>query len=201
MKIRAITGLAILLFLSSAAAADDAPHAIGGFVLGETLDRYADRLEMETLIKVRDAGCLMEVDLVPPEGFESGSVNYGVCVAKHKIVRVKLKYADGSPAFYEKLLAKYKERFGDPDEWKGDPFHVVVAWKWYFQDRAGNRISLILQHNSQDEDEKIGNSVKMTLSNQMAAEIRHYRDSRSKGKPKAGEGRKKAPDWDRLLPR
>ena len=36
--------------------------------------------------------------------------------------------------------------------------------------------------------------MKMTLSNQMAAEIQHYRESRSTGKP-AGRQERKAPDW------
>ena len=200
MKIHAVAGMALILFLASPAGAADAPHTLGGFVLGETIDRYTDRLKMDTVVKVRDTGCLMEVDVIPPEGFVNGSITYGVCVARNRIVRIKFKYEDDSAAFYERLLSRYKQRFGEPDEWKGDPFHVVVAWKWFFKDRDNNKISLILQHNSQDEDEKIGNSVKMTLSNQMAAEIQHYRESRSTGKP-AGRQERKAPDWDQLLPR
>lgn len=200
MKIQAVAGMVLVLFFTSTAGAVDAPHALGGFVLGETIDRYTDRLKMDTMVKLRDTGCLMEADVIPPEGFANGSVTYGVCVARNRIVRIKLKYEDDSAPFYEKLLLRYKQRFGEPDEWKGDPFHVVVAWKWYFKDRDNNKISLILQHNSQDEDEKIGNSVKMTLSSQMVAEIQHYRESHSKGKPLGRQGRK-APDWDQLVPR
>lgn len=199
MKIHAVAGMALILFLASTAGAADAPHALGGFVLGESIEGVANRLDMDTVLRVRDTGCLMEVDVIPPEGFVSGSITYGVCVARNRIVRIKLKYEDDSAAFYERLLSRYKQRFGEPNEWKGDPFHVVVVWKWYFKDRDNNKISLILQHNSQDEDEKIGNSVKMTLSNQMAAEIQHYRESRSKGKTAGRQGRK-APDWDQLLP-
>ena len=37
------------------------------------------------------------------------------------------------------------------------------AWKWSFVDEQKNhRISLILQHNTKDEQEKMGNSVKLT---------------------------------------
>jgi len=198
----AAAGAALVFFIlnAGAAAAADAPRSLGGFVLGELISRYGDRLEMDTVIRVRDTGCLMEVDVIPPAGFENGSINYGVCIAKDRIVRIKLKYAEDSRAFYEDLLSRYKARFGPPDEWKGDPFHVVIAWKWYFKDRNNDRISLILQHNTQDEDEKIGNSVKLTLSNEMAAEIRHYRERRAKEKPRDGKDRI-VPDWDRLLPR
>ncbi|AQV02359.1 hypothetical protein B2D07_17360 [Desulfococcus multivorans] len=194
---------AVLLFsmLSSGGArAADAPRSLGGFVLGEPISRYGDRLEMDTVIRVRDVGCLMEVDVIPPAGFENGTINYGVCAARDRIVRIKLKYADESRGFYEELLSRYKARFGPPDEWKGDPFHVVIAWKWYFKDRNNDRISLILQHNTQDEDEKIGNSVKLTHSTAMAAEIRHYRERRTREKPPV-EKERSVPDWDRLLPR
>ncbi len=195
-----IIGIAALFAGAVSAGAVDAPHTLGGFVLGDSLDGYADRLDRSTAVKVFHTGCLMEVDVAPPEGFESGSINYGNCAFPNRIVRVKLKYADGSEKFYNALLARYRDRFGPPNEWKGDPFHVVVAWKWYFQDRDGNKISLILQHNRQDEDEKIGNSVKLTLSTQMAAEIRAHRERMSKGRSRAGKGRKSL-DWDQLLPK
>jgi hypothetical protein len=41
----------------------------------------------------------------------------------------------------------------------------VIAWKWSFTDTDGNNISLILQHNTRDEEEKQGNAVKMTMWN------------------------------------
>jgi hypothetical protein len=200
MITKVITGITMTLIFAAAAGAGEAPHTLGGFTLGESIDGYADRTEQNTTVKVLHTGCLMEVDVVPPDGFESGSINYGTCAARNIIVRVKLKYVDGSPRFYEALLARYKERFGPPDEWKGDPFHVVVAWKWYFKDRNGNKISLILQHNRQDEDEKIGNSVKLTFSNQMTAEIRHHRNRLSKDKSREDRDRS-APEWEKLLPR
>ena len=102
MKIHAVAGMALILFLASPAGAADAPHTLGGFVLGETIDRYTDRLKMDTVVKVRDTGCLMEVDVIPPEGFVNGSITYGVCVARNRIVRIKFKYEDDSAAFLRK---------------------------------------------------------------------------------------------------
>ena len=52
-----------------------------------------------------------------------------------------------------------------PMDWRGDPFHVVLAWKWGFTDNDGNHISLILQHNTLDQEQKMGNSIKMTVTN------------------------------------
>ncbi|MDX1709477.1 MAG: hypothetical protein R3274_12810, partial [Desulfobacterales bacterium] len=54
------------------------------------------------------------------------------------------------------------QRFGEPDEYRGDPFHVVDAWKWSFINSDSHNISLILQHNIMDEREKMGNAVKLT---------------------------------------
>lgn len=204
MKIQVIAlvipWIVMIHLLASLAGAAEVPRTLGGFVLGEPIETVADRLRMDTVVKDRETGCLMEVDVVPGEGFESGSINYGTCVDRNRIVRIKLKYADGSEKFFKMLLNRYKQRFGDPNEWRGDPFHVVIAWKWTFKARDGSRVSLILQHNQQDDEEKIGNSVKMALSDAMAAEIRHGRESRSKTKPEAPAVRK-APDWDQLLPR
>ncbi len=200
MKTPAFAVMIIFLLAADLSGAAEAPHALGGFVLGESIEGYGPRLIDDTAVRLRNIGCVMEVDVVPPEGFESGSINYGLCAAKNRILRIKLKYRDRTPEFYKTLLSRYKQRFGDPDEWKGDPFHVVIAWKWYFNDRNNNKISLTLQHNTQDQEEKIGNSVKLTLSDQMAAENSFYRESRGQGEPRSGK-EEKTSDWNLLIPR
>ena len=48
----------------------------------------------------------------------------------------------------DELLERYKVNLGKPDEWRGDPFNILIAWKWSFTDKDGNNISLILQHNA-----------------------------------------------------
>ena len=83
---------------------------------------------------------------------------------------------------------------------------MVTAWKWSFVDKENNRISLILQHNTKDEEEKMGNSVKLTMWNLIEDERRcfeeKYPDFRKTSKKKAhvkkGSG---SIDWDRLIPR
>ena len=46
-------------------------------------------------------------------------------------------------------------------------------------DPNGQRISLTLQHNESDEDEKIGNAVKLTLSDLVENEIDCFRSQRT----------------------
>jgi hypothetical protein len=149
---------------------------------------------------------LVEVETQEMEGFKSGLIGYGTCASPGRIVRIKLKYADSTRKFYESLLALFKKRFGEPVEWRGDPFHVVIAWKWSFVDKGNNRISLLLQHNTKDEEEKMGNSVKLNMRNFVEDEYRCFeeknRDSSGKSKKGAQVKKQGVPiDWDVLIPR
>lgn len=178
----------------------DGPKEIGGFVLGASIDDYAGKIRMDTAISVRDLPCLKEVDILPPPGFQSGTLMFGTCAESNRILRLKMKYENPSKKFYETLLERYKDRFGDPKEWRGDPFHVVIAWKWSFTDDRNNRITMILQHNSKDAEEKMGNNVKLSLATALdiESECCQKRIGHSPEKPVQS-----APevDWDRLLPK
>ena len=81
-----------------------------------------------------------------------------------------MKMRDHTPQFFQKLLVIYKERFGQPSEWRGDAFQTVRAWKWSFKDAQGRSVSLILQHNLKDDEEKIGNTIKLALPELLARE-------------------------------
>ncbi|MCK8602775.1 hypothetical protein [Desulfoferrobacter suflitae] len=141
-----------------------APHEIAGFRLQNHIDQYGDRIDKKSAISVRDMAYLEEVDVMAPAGFKSGYLVYGKCAHPGHIVKVSMKYADSSKDFFDKLLDRFKKKYGDPAEWRGDPFHVYVAWKWSFVDRDNRRISMILQHYSGDEDVyKNGNSVKLSM--------------------------------------
>jgi hypothetical protein len=140
----------------------DAPSQVGGFVLGQDIKKFEDRLIMDTALPVRYAENIEEVEIKFTQGFKSGLIAYGTCEKPGHIVRIKLKYADSSNKFYQKLLKRFKQRFGEPDEYRGDPFKIVDAWKWSFVNSENQSISLILQHNTKDEEEKKGNAVKLT---------------------------------------
>lgn len=196
--------IAALLFLNSAVvSAATVPHALGGFVLGGKVEDYRDQIREGSVMPIRHMECLKEVEAEEIEGFKSGLIYYGTCTAEKRIIRIKLKYQNPSKKFFQELLDKYKERFGEPDEWRGDPFHVRLAWKWYFTDQENNHIGLILQHNMEKEGEKLGNSVKLTHSDLLEAEYDCCERHRKEVHEDLGDRRgiqKRPLDWDQLLP-
>jgi hypothetical protein len=199
------------LLVSGAGFAQKAPQSmpwgVAGFELGKDIAAYADRANMKTSMPIRYLESLHEVETLPVGGIKNGLIWYCSCAQPGAIVQIKLKYADSSKNFFDQLLERCTERFGKPDEWVGDSFQVVLAWKWSFTDAAGNRISLILQHNTQDEEEKIGNTVKMTLWNIIEKEEACFEKKKLAGlpgipSPEKGQGRKPEKiDWDKLVPR
>jgi hypothetical protein len=167
-------GLLMLTLCGPPSVWADAPHQIAGFVLGGRMDEFKAQVEMDTVLPIRYLESLKEVEAKKIKGFKTGLVTYGSCIEPSRIIRLKFKYADKSKRFFDELLKRYKANLGKPDEWRGDSFHIVIAWKWSFTDKDGNNISLILQHNTRDEEEKQGNAVKMTMWNLMFDEDRCF---------------------------
>ncbi|RJQ59004.1 MAG: hypothetical protein C4530_09745 [Desulfobacteraceae bacterium] len=200
MRMRMIYTVLLSLFFSSVCMAA-APHEIAGYVLGGNIGDYQAFIDPKTDMRIRYFESIHEVEVKRIPGFKSGLIRYGTCAEKGRILQIKLKYLDSSKTFYDELLERFKQRFGKPSEWQGDPFHVVIAWKWTFTDKENNRISLHLQHNTRDLEDKLGNSVKLSLVNGIEKESRCF-DGKSEDPDKTGkEGASEPPDWDRLLPR
>ena len=194
-----------VLFLFSRVGLAQAPSQIAGFVLGGNFSEFKEKVQMETVLPIRYREYLMEVEIKRIEGFKSGLVWFGTCNEPNRIVRIKLKYADSSKKFYNKLLERFKQRFGEPDEWRGDPFHVVIAWKWSFIDSERNPISMILQHNTLDAEEKKGNALKMTLTDlinqeHLCHEKKHPREGQVRERRRK-RARGKGLNWDLFVPR
>ena len=106
----------------------------------------------------------------------------------------------------EKLLKQIKKRFGDPIEYRGDPFHIVIGWKWSFVDQDNNRISLTLQHNSGDQNAKTGNSIKLTMTSLIEKDQICYKENELNQREKLRLRNWKVMDlglegWDRFAPR
>jgi len=186
--------------------ADKAPHELAGFVLGENISKYESQLNRNSAWPLRYQEYLTEVDLNNVAGYSNGTLTYGTCAQPGTIVRIKFKYSASDRRFFESLLSRYKERFGDPDEWRGDPFQVLVAWKWSFKDSKGRNISLILQH-SMDDDTKPGNSVKLTdmtlLDEELACDDRKHPERAEGNQPSkpAPKGGQESSDYQRFIPR
>lgn len=175
-----------------------APRDIAGIILGEQIETCRAHLQMDTVMPIRYRPYLREVQIKSMGGFKSGLITYENCSQPGRIVRIKMKYADSSKDFYLKLLKRYKARFGSDPEWRGDPFHITIAWKWSFTDDQGNRISMILQHNLKDQEEKHGNSVKLTLYNALEDARACYESG--KAEPKVPAKPMDPIDWERLIP-
>ncbi len=204
MKIRIFFLNMIICFLMIGNVSAQAPVEIAGFALGKNIADYRERVQMETMLPIRYAKFLKEVETQYIPGYKSGLITYGDCAVPGRILRIKLKYDDSSRRFYNDLLERYKNRFGKPDRWRGDPFHVLVAWKWSFTDKEGNRISMILQHNIEDTNRKIGNAVKLSMLNYEEEEILCFDKKESEIRVNDAKQDQKAgadQNWDLLIPR
>jgi len=176
MKKTVILTITLLIFWVPGMARAEVPHEVGGFALNRNIQDYKEQVIMDTALPVRYAENIEEVEIKVTKGFKSGLIAYGTCATPGNIVRIKLKYADSSKPFFEELLKRFKKRFGQPDEYRGDAFKVMIAWKWSFVDQQNHKISLLLQHNSMDEEEKMGNAVKMTDYTLMEEDLSCYKD-------------------------
>ena len=146
------------------------PTHLGGFELGDNISNYPDLIDMRTYRDNAFNPYLGEGKTIQRAGFKSGSITYGLCDAPNKILKIKLKFSDSSKSFFKKLLRRYEKELGSPSEYRGDSFQTMIAWKWSFVNDKKERTSLILQHNTMVEDEKLGNAVKLTLTSQVEKE-------------------------------
>lgn len=193
-KLLFITILAFL-WISATCLAGEVPHQVAVFKLNSNIADVKDYVIMETALPIRHMENIEEVEIKPIKGIKSGLIAYATCSAPGNIVRIKLKYSDSSKKFYESLLKRVKKKYGDPDEYRGDPFHILIAWKWSFIDKDGSRISLTLQHNTMDREEKMGNAVKLTMTSLIE-------EDRSCYKTKMPDRREKLrqKDWKMMIP-
>ena len=184
----------------------EVPGQIAGIQLGADIDQYRDTLQMNTSLPVRHMEYVSQVDINPPfEGYSKGYILYGNCDKPGRIVKIKLKYERKDQEFFDELLKRFKRKFGQPDQYLGDVFHAFAAWKWFFKDKDGNRVSLILQHNSADMEEySLENSVKLTATSLIEKEATCYEQKNPERKAaklgKAPAKSKGQGEWVRLLP-
>ncbi len=172
-KLIVLTNL-VFLWIVGICLAGQAPHQINAFVLGKNISEFKDYVIMETALPIRYMENIEEVEIKALEGIKSGLIAYATCATPGKIVRIKLKYKDPGKKFYEELLKKISNKFGKPDEYRGDPFHIVLSWKWSFVNQKNERITMTLQHNTMDTEEKLGNSIKLTNRSAMADDLKCY---------------------------
>lgn len=198
--------LIVLIVLIAATSSAEVPYQVGPFRLNRALTDCEKYIDMNSALPVRYMEYLHEAEIRPLKGYKSGLIAYSICETPGRIVRIKLKYADSSKNFFDALCKRIESRYGKSVEYRGDPFHIVIAWKWSFVDKDNNRISLILQHNTRDEEEKMGNSIKLTLTSLMEQYQSCYEDklAQSRGKESAAAQQMEIPGlsgWDLFVPR
>lgn len=183
--------LSLLLCIPPFSSAREIPVEVGGFVLGSDVTDYPD-IEYSNFLK--------DVVIYDWKGFAKGIISYGVCDSPGEIVKIKLKYVDSSKSFFQTLLKKYKQKYGKPDEWKGDSFGILHIWKWKFKDTDGRNIHLILQHNTRNPNENAGNMVKLYSPDQLVREQRCFTKQCSSQTQREQMKKDAIIDWSSLIP-
>lgn len=189
-----IVTLFLLIPLTGFTAERQRPVQVGGFILGSDVTDYPD-IEYSNFLK--------EVVIYNWNGFAKGIISYGVCDSPGEIVKIKLKYKDSTKRFFKILLKKYKQKYGEPDEWKGDSFGILHVWKWKFTNDTGERIHLILQHNTKNPNENTGNMVKLFCPDQIVKEQKCFTKQCNSDFPASEntKDKKTTPlDWNFLIP-
>lgn len=185
----------LIIAVAAPLAATKAPSEVAGFVLGSKVTEYPD---------IEYSNYLKEVVVYDWHGFNKGIISYGVCAVPDEIIKIKMKYADSSKKYFKVLLKKFKKIYGKPTEWKGDSFGILHIWKWKFVDENNNRVHLILQHNTKNRNENIGNMVKLYYPDRIAMEQKCFTMQCNKkiGKiEKQKKEERKKSDWKYLIPR
>jgi hypothetical protein len=177
------------------------PYEIAGFKLGAPLEEFQDRCNLDSSMPLRYTKFIEELETQYIPGFKNGLLWVGKCVSNGRIVRIRMKYADSSKKFYNELLKRCKKRFGKPAEWRGDPFHIVISWKWSFVDDNNNRISMILEHNIRNQEETSGNTIKLTMWNLIDQERECAAEKKTASSRPKKKTKQKQVDWELLLPR
>ena len=162
MKKILLLSMALLIFMANTSFAKNAPNSIAGITLGQNLSSIRSILDLDSARSPWQEEYIKRIEVKDLEGYNGGYIVVGDCNRKDIILRFKLKYADASIDFFDKVYSMLEKRFGKPNDWRGNPFGTLKVWKWSLNDDLGN-ISLILQHFSGDDDSiNKGNSIRLS---------------------------------------
>lgn len=184
--------ISLSIMSTPAAAQQTAPSTAGGFTLNSPISDYTIE---------RHENYLSEVIITDLKGFRKGFITYGTCENPGRILRIKLKYHDRSYKFFEELLERYKQSFGEKPKFSGDRFGNVKSWKWEFVNKDSHRVTLVLQHNLKDTDESMGNMVKLSMPELMDSERLCFNESIENKGADSKQGQEKDIEWEILIPR
>ncbi|WP_045220971.1 hypothetical protein [Desulfonatronum thioautotrophicum] len=148
---------------------------LAGIELGSEMDHYWHLVYRDTATEHPDVLFMKEAKLKPwvIPGVRGGSLSYTACRDEELVSRVKIKFAERSESLFRDLFADpteklfrdlnrmYRERWGRPDQWLGNPFNTIQAWKWILGKDGPEQVEVVLMY-SKVEDVRPGVSIKMT---------------------------------------
>ena len=168
----------------------ETPRGIAEFRLGEDISTYQNQIIEGSDMAIRHSEFIREVQVIPPEGFKTCYIAYGICAKPGRIVEIKIKYVYDDERFFQRLVKLFKRRYGEPAIYKGDPFGALKVWKWVFKEENGDRITLWLQYYPEhDGEHTFGNSLKLKLTTALDEERKCQEAKTAERAPAAG-GRK-----------
>ena len=197
---RHIVLIILCILLTPLSARAELPLTIAGITLGQDIEQFRDFCMSETEMGLRDQPFLNELSIDPSkfDGMRGGSIDYGNCQDFGRIVRLKLKFQEQyGRDLFNKLLKLYKKELGEPDAWKGNVFHTIVAWEWTI--REGDEFVEILLMYSEDPEVRPGVSIKATYRSQWHRERLCYTKMRHRINQKALQSQKSL-DLGQFLP-
>ncbi|MYL84019.1 hypothetical protein GTA51_12850 [Desulfovibrio aerotolerans] len=164
LVVAVVLGLS-LLAMARAAQAAQGPDSLAGIRLGQTVESQAGKLVPTDADRAYHRPYLGVMPVAAFKGFRSGYVDYGLCAAQGRVVRIKMNYADDSLAFFNRILEALKKRYGEPKEWRGNAFGTLRTWKWSLKSKDGLSVSLILMHYAgEDGAFTDGNSIRIAAT-------------------------------------
>lgn len=164
LALAAVMGL-FLLAAAGEARAFEGPESLAGIRLGQTVAAQADKLVPAEADRAFHRPYLGVMPVAPLKGYRSGYVDYGLCTAKDRVVRIKMNYADDTLEFFNRILEALKKRYGEPKEWRGNAFGTLRTWKWSLKSKGGLSVSLILMHYvGEDGAFTDGNSIRIAAT-------------------------------------
>jgi hypothetical protein len=201
VKTAALTAV-LLLAAAFSSLAQDAPLELAGIRLGADVKEYPGRVLTAACDSVLDRQYLSTMALSPTPGFRSGYVTSGMCDSPGRIARIKMNYDDDSMAFYEKVLSALKSRYGEPKQWRGNPFGTLRIWKWSLKDQNLGDISIILQRYSGEDDSFTkGNSIRLAAPGLLSKELACFRKTHPREKMERPAPAAKELGIEHFLPR
>lgn len=145
--------------------------SLAGIELGDNANSYLARVDMASSVKIFDQEYLSVAKILPTEGYKSGYVTYGTCANSGEILKIKLKYADESASFFNKVKNAVESKYGKHDEWRGNAFGTLKTWKWSIKDTRGRDVSIILMRYVGDDDAFTqGNSIRISLPDEFGVQ-------------------------------